>query len=300
MRKLGDDKKMSKKEKDERILWKKNEVADYEATTFSIFYNNALFLMLIIINAANMNVNSTINLNSPDQVANGDNTNANSAPRKPSVQAAQTFFAIRQGAFDKAIEECMPVLLKNIDGELRGSYLLTEIDHWDLEKEKLVFLNDRTIVILKYDFITLKLLDYKRMPLTQFDMVTIGELKYPPKSFAPRLYSGRNVLGVRCQWNKGAAVKWSQNWNPWCKDIPWITFASHPLISHIESGGKSCSIESFSEDLACAVNKLCESQENKIQICYQPIIIENYAGLASYVHNSVEIGFFKSHGKVSF
>ncbi|CAN7943748.1 unnamed protein product [Ixodes pacificus] len=49
MKKLSDDKKMSKKEKDERILWKKNEVADYEATTFSIFYNNALFLTLIIV-----------------------------------------------------------------------------------------------------------------------------------------------------------------------------------------------------------------------------------------------------------
>ncbi|CAH1393918.1 unnamed protein product [Nezara viridula] len=47
-RKVAEDKKMSKKEKDERILWKKNEVADYEATTFSIFYNNALFLALVI------------------------------------------------------------------------------------------------------------------------------------------------------------------------------------------------------------------------------------------------------------
>jgi len=47
-RKFADDKKMSKKEKDERILWMKNEVADYEATTFSIFYNNALFLALVI------------------------------------------------------------------------------------------------------------------------------------------------------------------------------------------------------------------------------------------------------------
>ncbi|KAJ1527813.1 hypothetical protein ONE63_007759 [Megalurothrips usitatus] len=45
---LADNKKMSKKEKDERILWKKNEVADYEATTFSIFYNNALFLAIVI------------------------------------------------------------------------------------------------------------------------------------------------------------------------------------------------------------------------------------------------------------
>lgn len=48
-KKLADDKKMSKKEKDERILWKKNEVADFEATTFSIFYNNALFLAIVIL-----------------------------------------------------------------------------------------------------------------------------------------------------------------------------------------------------------------------------------------------------------
>jgi len=42
------DEKISKKEKDERILWKKNEVAEYEATTFSIFYNNSLFLAIVI------------------------------------------------------------------------------------------------------------------------------------------------------------------------------------------------------------------------------------------------------------
>ncbi|PIK55883.1 putative translocon-associated protein subunit gamma [Apostichopus japonicus] len=42
-------KKMSRKEKDERILWKKNEVADHEATTFSIFYNNTLFILIILV-----------------------------------------------------------------------------------------------------------------------------------------------------------------------------------------------------------------------------------------------------------
>merc|ERR1712223_1271336 len=45
---LNDDKKISRKEKDERILWKKNEVAEYESTTFAIFYNNALFLSVLI------------------------------------------------------------------------------------------------------------------------------------------------------------------------------------------------------------------------------------------------------------
>uniref|UniRef100_A0A2K5F0K3 Translocon-associated protein subunit gamma n=1 Tax=Aotus nancymaae TaxID=37293 RepID=A0A2K5F0K3_AOTNA len=44
----ADNRKMSWKEKDERILWKGNEVADYEAT-FSIFCNNTLFLVSVIV-----------------------------------------------------------------------------------------------------------------------------------------------------------------------------------------------------------------------------------------------------------
>ncbi|XP_028394203.1 translocon-associated protein subunit gamma-like [Dendronephthya gigantea] len=42
-------KKLTRQEKDERILWKKNNVADMEATTYSIFYNNTLFLFLMLI-----------------------------------------------------------------------------------------------------------------------------------------------------------------------------------------------------------------------------------------------------------
>jgi len=41
-------KKLSRKEKDDRILWKKNNVADTEATTFAIFYSNCLYLFIII------------------------------------------------------------------------------------------------------------------------------------------------------------------------------------------------------------------------------------------------------------
>ncbi|UXI15250.1 Ski oncogene [Sarcoptes scabiei] len=40
---------MNKKEKDERILWKKNVVADFEATTYSIFYNNAIYYSLVVL-----------------------------------------------------------------------------------------------------------------------------------------------------------------------------------------------------------------------------------------------------------
>lgn len=47
-RELAADKNMSTKEKDERALWKKNEVADFEATVFSIFYNNVIFYAALI------------------------------------------------------------------------------------------------------------------------------------------------------------------------------------------------------------------------------------------------------------
>jgi hypothetical protein len=40
---------MSKKEKEERILWKKNEVGDYEATVFTVFYNNIFFFTVFLI-----------------------------------------------------------------------------------------------------------------------------------------------------------------------------------------------------------------------------------------------------------
>ncbi|KAE9551499.1 hypothetical protein FO519_005293 [Halicephalobus sp. NKZ332] len=46
---LTGDKKISSLERDERILFKKNEVGDYEATTFSIFYNNVIFLTLFLV-----------------------------------------------------------------------------------------------------------------------------------------------------------------------------------------------------------------------------------------------------------
>ncbi|CAI6372254.1 unnamed protein product [Macrosiphum euphorbiae] len=48
-RKYADDKNISKKQKDEKALFKKNDVADYEATAFSIFYNNVLFLVIVVL-----------------------------------------------------------------------------------------------------------------------------------------------------------------------------------------------------------------------------------------------------------
>lgn len=46
---IGADKNMTKREKDDKILVEKNEVSDYEATTFSIFYTDVLFLASVVL-----------------------------------------------------------------------------------------------------------------------------------------------------------------------------------------------------------------------------------------------------------
>jgi len=47
MAELSDSKKISKKEKDERILWRKNEVAEGESIHLAVFYTNALYLAVL-------------------------------------------------------------------------------------------------------------------------------------------------------------------------------------------------------------------------------------------------------------
>ncbi|XP_035228448.1 tumor protein p63-regulated gene 1-like protein isoform X2 [Stegodyphus dumicola] len=215
----------------------------------------------------------------------------------------QDFFAVREGALQKAAEQCQPVLMDHLDGELRGVWLLTEIDHWDTEKERLLFLTEKSLISLKYDFITLRLLDYKRYALTQFQQVVIGELKYPEKSLMP----ARNQLGVQCSWNASQQLPVLKRWNPWSRDIPWVTYTSHPLYKTDTAEKKNYNIEDFAKKLVSTISSgndqeslVASPVENSCKILYQPIIIESYAGIVAALHNANELGFFKSRGKVSF
>lgn len=214
----------------------------------------------------------------------------------------QDFFAVREGALQKAAEQCRPVLLEHMDGDLRGIWLLTEIDHWDAEKERLLFLTEKSLISLKYDFITLKLLDYKRYPLSQFHQIVIGELKYPENSLMP----ARNQLGVQCKWNMTNQLPVLKRWNPWSRDIPWVTYTSHPLLKMDTAEKMNYNIEDFSKKLVSTLTAGSEQtspvgpSSSKCKIFYQPIIIESYAGIAAALHNANELGFFKSRGKVSF
>lgn len=99
---------------------------------------------------------------------------------------AKDFFSFRDHVVEKAIDECTKGLVElDVDGSFVGKWLLTEITLWDNEKERLLILTKKTIILIKYDFIALKVLDYRKVPIERIDSVQLGKLIYPSKSLVP-------------------------------------------------------------------------------------------------------------------
>lgn len=103
------------------------------------------------------------------------------------------------------MNDCINILLKPTnDTDLQGSWLLTEfvflnyrnflifflfvnyrISHWDHEKEKIIILTSKTILMIKYDFIAMRILDHFRFALNKVDTIAKGKLAYPSTSIVP-------------------------------------------------------------------------------------------------------------------
>ncbi|CAK9826694.1 Tumor protein p63-regulated gene 1 protein [Anthophora retusa] len=238
-----------------------------------------------------------------------------------------SFFSDRNEVVDRALKDCQNNLINEEERDIIGSWLLTEISLWDVEKERLVILTKKAFYSIKYDFISLKILEYNQVPLSQVDTLVSGELVYPSSSLAPRL-SGlaegvssiihcavrqewssltsctglaqfeprkRHMSGIRLMWNKGNPLPLTKKWNPFAKDIPWLTYTSHPLFWY--KGSEAEKAKFNVEGLQSSINDLLPSE---CSVKSGLIIIENYFGVGALVHNRHGLGFFKIRGKVSF
>ncbi|XP_017880058.1 tumor protein p63-regulated gene 1-like protein isoform X2 [Ceratina calcarata] len=202
-----------------------------------------------------------------------------------------SFFSDRNEVVERALKDCQDSLINEEEKNIVGSWLLTEISLWDTEKERLVILTTKAIYSIKYDFISLKILEYNRVPLSQIDTLVSGELVYPTASLAPK----RHMSGIRLMWNKGNPLPITKKWNPFAKDIPWLTYASHPLFWYkgLETESAKFNVEGLQSSIKELLPSECSMRDGLI-------IIENYCGVGALVHNRNGLGFFKIRGKVSF
>ncbi|XP_030753241.1 tumor protein p63-regulated gene 1 protein-like isoform X2 [Sitophilus oryzae] len=220
-------------------------------------------------------------------------------PRITVDQDAKKFFTYRDGVADRAATECAEEFLDmETEGPVIGSFLLTQINHWDTDKERLILLTPKILLVVKYDFIALKRLSYKKLPLEDIEAIIIGDLVYPNGSLIP----DRNMKGIRILFGKGRPIKLSSKWNPFTEDLPIWTFTYHPLFFHKdctdENLRKLYDLENFIEHFCKTIIDFGKTYESRI--LHSNILLENYIGFGAIIHNRHDLGYFKVRGKFSF
>ncbi|XP_013407831.1 tumor protein p63-regulated gene 1-like protein [Lingula anatina] len=212
----------------------------------------------------------------------------------------KSYFCYRDGSFENAVEACKEsVVSEDLDGQLRGAWLLTEIDHWDAEKEKMVLLTENSLLIIKYDFVAIKMLRFRRVMLHLLDTIEVGEIVYPDKSIMPPRQHG----GVRLLWTKGKEISASLRWNPWKEELPYITLTDHPISYHPkEAQTITYRVDNFMEALVQAVNQARPKKNiaENIPVEERSIMVESYGSIYSMICNQSHLGFSRERNGMSF
>lgn len=83
------------------------------------------------------------------------------------------------------------------------------IDHWNNEKERILLITEKTLLICKYDFIMLCCVQLQRIPLSAIYCICLGKFSFPAMSLDKWVWCLR--LGKVVQWGWGMQGKQSQN-----------------------------------------------------------------------------------------
>merc|ERR1712226_1756561 len=166
---------------------------------------------------------------------------------------ADLYFASSDDRLKRATEklksEC---LLADLDGDFVKLFVLTEIDHWNHDRERVVILCQDSVLSVNYSFITEKWTELTRMNIKCISTVQFGSLVFPKRSLQwPRSDKCLKIAYERLT----GPVTVSENWNPFSKHLPWSILTSHPLARSAEGQTDRYTIEHFNSELTTAIEK---------------------------------------------
>ncbi|XP_062987481.1 tumor protein p63-regulated gene 1 protein [Elgaria multicarinata webbii] len=213
---------------------------------------------------------------------------------------SRKYFVSRPGAFDQAMDDLKVHVVVNMGETAHSFWLLTEIDHWNNEKERVVVITDSAILVCKYDFIMLKCLQLQRIPLNYIDRICQGSFSFPEKSL-----DRREGEGLRIFWDEQREPNFLSRWNPWSTDVPYTTFTEHPVKNISQRLSTICQIPTFMAQLVQAVQNAqrkapASGKTNGVAVVNEPIPIQTYTGLMSFLGNRNKLGYSLARGSFGF
>ncbi|XP_015236455.1 PREDICTED: tumor protein p63-regulated gene 1-like protein [Cyprinodon variegatus] len=210
------------------------------------------------------------------------------------------FFVLRPGTLNQAIKDVEALVKKEEDGNVHGVWLMAEVDHWNNEKERLVIITDKTLLIFKYDFVLLCCEQIQRIQLNFIDRISHGTFSFPKHSLLKR-----DGEGVRVFWDRLREPSFTSRWNPFANDFPFSTFTYHPVRNINDTFAALCDIQVFSEKLKAAAERAhaknpVPGKANGVLVLQQPIYIEAYVGAMAFLGNQNKLGYCMARGNLGF
>uniref|UniRef100_A0A3P8XWB7 HSac2 domain-containing protein n=1 Tax=Esox lucius TaxID=8010 RepID=A0A3P8XWB7_ESOLU len=177
---------------------------------------------------------------------------------------------------------------------------LKMVDHWNNERERVVLITENSLLLCKYDFVMLNCEQIQRIPLNFIDRISYGNFIFPQRSLLKR-----EEDGVRVFWDRLREPSFATRWNPFATDYPFSTFTYHPVRNTDEKFTALCEIQTFREKLTEAAQKAhlrkpIPGKANGVLVLNQPLLIEAYVGLMSFIGNQNKLGYSLARGNIGF
>ncbi|KAG8462329.1 hypothetical protein KFE25_012149 [Diacronema lutheri] len=195
-------------------------------------------------------------------------------------------------------------LVTPADGAMLGIWLLTFVNHWNFEQERLVVLTEHALLRIKYNFLAQRVEKYTRLRLAAIESITLGRVRFASQSLAEGLQAlsrGAAVArpGVRITLRGEQLSKWDR-WNPRSAKMGERTLI---FCSHMESGDGAPLIEPLEsvDDFQNALQRALNGVEGMAVVpVVSDIVLDSLLGIPALVYNENRLGEWRTRGSIAF